>query len=587
MKKAIDKIAATGENRVVSLVRFFAFLLSPPGIALIFRNVVKYLKSKGLFKRSPLKYELWLQKTQPLSEEEVQGCLSKIAIVIHSNDLNSRALSGTIASIKAERHQNIEIFVVSPFEAGILDKDFETGLNMIHGGIDPANGLNQAVAKTNAAFVLFLRSGDILREGALSSFVRGLTNRPDVSLIYADDDIIDENGKLSNPFFKPDFAPDSLLSQNYVGSDFLVSRTAFLTLGGFRPGFNGQTFYDFLLRVSEVNTPIHLQKMLIHKPNPIEMDVNENKLAKGAVESALLRRNTPGQVTNNPFKMGCFDIYYPVIKYEKVSIIIPSKDQTEYLVRAIQSVFELTIYPDFEVIVIDNNSTDQAFFDAVKKLKSEHPDRFRCIKSHIPFNFSRLMNLGRKHAKGAYLLLLNNDVEVLSQEWLARMVGSAQLPHIGAVGCKLLYPGGKIQHAGIILGGDELTSHIFAGKGKNELCNSNIINTTNNFCALTAACMMVRSSVFDEVGGMDEVLDVEYNDVDLCLKLLSKGYYNVYLPTVELVHYESITRGHPFRSWRSWRKHTENKEYFLKKWSNYIKNDPFWNNANNLEFVVD
>jgi GT2 family glycosyltransferase len=227
--------------------------------------------------------------------------------------------------------------------------------------------------------------------------------------------------------------------------------------------------------------------------------------------------------------------------------------------------------------VLNNNSTSKEFYAWVDEYTKKYPQLIQVVEAHFPFNFSKLMNIGAGLAKGEYLLLLNNDVEIIHADWLDIMVSYVQQKRIGAVGVKLLYPDDTVQHAGVVIGLGGIAGHSFVGAYKDDPGYFNYIQSVNNYAAVTAACLMCRKEVFDEVHGMDETFEVEYNDVDFCLKMMEAGYNNVYLPQVELYHYESATRGHPHQSKPSYERHLKEMKLFKDKWQHVIDHDPFYN----------
>ncbi len=250
-----------------------------------------------------------------------------------------------------------------------------------------------------------------------------------------------------------------------------------------------------------------------------------------------------------------YRIDFEVQKMDKVSIIIPTKDQTELLKNAVDSILSKTNYSNYEILILNNNSTTQELEDFLNEYTTKYPNKVRSLNAHFSFNFSKLMNIGVKESQGEFILLLNNDIEVIEPDWLTQMVAYSQQKHIGAVGARLLYPDDTIQHAGVIVGLGGVAGHAFTGLYKDDPGYFNLIQTVNNFSAVTAACLMCRREIFEEVNGMDEKFEVEYNDVDFCLKIMEAGYYNVYVPQVELYHYESATRGHPHQSKPSYERH--------------------------------
>jgi GT2 family glycosyltransferase len=261
----------------------------------------------------------------------------------------------------------------------------------------------------------------------------------------------------------------------------------------------------------------------------------------------------------------------------KVSIIIPSRNKADLLRKCLKSIDKKSTYRNFEIILIDNNSDQKDFFALMKQYSRQSGLDFRCIEDKEAFNFSRLINLGRKHATGEYLVLLNNDTEVISPDWLEALMEQTQRKEVGVAGCKLLYDNDTIQHAGVIIGLGGAAGHVLVGEDRDGPGYFNYVNMLNQYSALTGACFMVRTSVFDEVGGFDESFGTEYNDVDFCLKIIEAGYRNLYVPHCELYHYESMSRGHPHSTSESYKKHVKEVNLFRKKWKKYVENDPCYN----------
>jgi GT2 family glycosyltransferase len=264
-------------------------------------------------------------------------------------------------------------------------------------------------------------------------------------------------------------------------------------------------------------------------------------------------------------------------KHQLVSIIIPAKNKQDYLKRCIDSIVNKSTYRNFEIIVVDNNSDEKEFFDLMDAYKKQDKFIFKYVKEMSPFNFSFLMNKGRRIAKGKYLVSLNNDTEIITPDWMEGLIGQVQRPEIGVAGCKLLYENDTIQHAGVVVGLGGVAAHLFTRQDRDGPGYFNYINLLHNYSALTAACIMVRAEVYDKVNGFDEKFTVEYNDVDFCLKVMEAGYRNVYIPHVELYHYESISRGHPLANPKSVKRHEKEANMFVKKWTKYVENDPCYN----------
>jgi GT2 family glycosyltransferase len=352
-----------------------------------------------------------------------------------------------------------------------------------------------------------------------------------------------------------------------------------LKIGGLLP--TNDALYDVCLKVSEqVSKVEHIDDVLFHFRNKID----KTRPSKGVVESAILRRDEPGRVEVSQQNDVSYTLHYNLKEEGKVSVIIPTKNLADVTDVCIKSIFDLTSYPNFEVILIDNNSSEDALFELVKRWEEKEPQRFKCIKDSGDFNFARLMNFGVSESTGDYILLLNNDTEVLKADWMTCLVEQAQRDSIGVVGVKLLYSNDTIQHAGVLIGYGGIAGHCFVGFQPQSDSVLNSLTSVRNYSGLTAACFMSSKEKYLSVGGFDENLAIEYNDIDFCLKLLDKGYDNVYIPHVSLYHYESISRGHPFSTRKSYNQSMKEQNYFYSKWSKYTKHDPCYNKHLSLTY---
>ncbi len=578
MKKNFAKISDPGERKIQSVLKFVSFLFTRPGFGLLKKMAKRAL---GKQHKEP-GYNEWIHtKLNPdiLQKDfkENSGALKlkpKISIVIAAHDSKNSQLSASVNSVIEQSYINWELLVSDKLATQSLQQDERIRPVPVNDNFHTATILNALCAAASGDHILFMGVGDLLTPNCLFEIVKHINTCPSDTLIYTDEDII-ENGAFSTPHFKPGWSPDSLLSRNYIGHAIVIKKQLTGKLS-FRGDYEDCLFYDYLLRATELTNHIgRIPEVLYHcSANPLPGSYSIS--AKRALGEAIARRNTPGTVNGIPGTRGCFSIQYEVAKIEKVSIIIPTKDNTPMLKTALDSIFEKTNYPDYEIIVLNNNSSSPEFFRLIKEYGETHANTFRCIDANFPFNFAKLMNLGVAHSTGAYILMCNNDIEVIQDDWLIKMVANAQQKRTGAVGVKLLYPDNTIQHAGIVLGIDGASGHAFVNRDKDDNGYFYRLKTVTNYSAVTAACMMCRKEVYTEVDGMDETLEVEYNDLDLCLKFLKNGYYNIYLPSVEVYHYESATRGHPFRSTSSWKQHEKDLAIFKSKWQNYIDDDPFY-----------
>lgn len=444
---------------------------------------------------------------------------------------------------------------------------------------------NSAIELAEGEYTLLLDQDDELKENALFEIVKLINQKPNADLIYSDEDKIDENNIHSAPHFKPDWSPDSLLSRNYICHVSVFKTSQLKEIGGFRVGFEGSQDHDLLLRYTEKYSNIyHIPEILYHwRIHEYSVASTEGakpyayRAAQIAISEALERR---GYKANIGFLDG-FVGYTVRLEIKKqndlVSIIIPTKDKQKYLEQCIDSIVNLSEYRNFEIILIDNNSSEKGFFKLIDKYKNQKNFKFIYVRDEKAFNFSRLMNLGREHANGEYILLLNNDTQVISPDWMNAMIEHAQRPEIGVVGCKLLFDDDTVQHAGVVIGLGGVASHAFLGDYVDEPGYFHYKKLLNNYSALTAACILMRTSVYDEVNGFNEEFVVEYNDVDFCLKVIEKGYRNLYVPHVSLYHYESISRGHPHATSEGYKRHVKEVNLFRKKWMKYVEHDPCYN----------
>ena len=440
---------------------------------------------------------------------------------------------------------------------------------------------NSSLELATGEFVVLVDQDDLLPAEALYHVVRELNLFADTDIIYTDEDKIDEEGRRFMPHFKPQWCPESFLSRNYLGHLIVIRRSLLQSIGGFRLGFEGSQDYDMLLRATEKADKIRripriLYHWRVHSRSAAQSEEAKPyayMAARKALLEALQRRGEPAEVDYLPGFRG-YHIRFKITRPGKVSIIIPAFNKADITARCIDSLFEKTAYQDICVHLLSNNSTEKSFFTQAESWSKKYVDRFKFHECNYPFNFSRLINDGARFSDGNYILMLNNDVEIIQEDWLSSMLAMAQRPQVGCVGVKLLYPNDTIQHAGVIIGLGGAAGHAFTHISKNAPGYFNYIQSINNYSAVTAACLMVRREVFEKVGGFNEDFSVEYNDVDFCLRVREAGFRNVYLPHVTLYHYESLSRGHPHLTGESYARHLKEVGLFQKLWKNYIEDDP-------------
>lgn len=440
---------------------------------------------------------------------------------------------------------------------------------------------NSALELACGDYVALLDNDDLLSEHALFWVADAIVNYPDAGLIYSDEDKIDQSGLRYDPYFKPDWNPDLFLSHNMICHLGVYRTDLVKKLGGFREGYEGAQDYDLALRCSEQLEPlqiVHIPRVLYHwrsHPGSTALAGNEKNYALLAGERALNDHFARTQVSAKVelLDFGMYRARYSIPESAPlVSLIIPTRNGLSLLKQCIDSLFAKTTYKNFEVLIVDNNSDDPKTLDYFASLADNK--KIRVLRDERPFNYSALNNAAVNKARGEYVGLINNDIEVISPEWLDEMMGLAIQPGVGAVGARLWYPNNTLQHGGVItgLGGVAGHSHKHLDKGApGFFYRAQLIQTLS---AVTAACLVVKKSIYQEVGGLDEVnLKVAFNDVDFCLRVREAGYRNVWTPYAELYHHESATRGSEDTLEKQMRFRDE-VLYIQKHWGNLLINDP-------------
>lgn len=503
-----------------------------------------------------------------------------------------KLLCECIDSLLSQNYNNFEICIVDDHSTSIETiealKEYEKNkkINVIYrkenGMISKAS--NDAIKMAKGEFIVLVDNDDTIENDALYYFVEALNNNKKLDLIYSDEDKLDYNGKRMEPHFKPDWSPDTFMCLNYICHLTAIRRSIVNKIGGFRSEYDGSQDYDLFLRVVDVTDNIyHVPKILYHwrqtKTSTAGYLGNKSYAylaGKRALEDTLKRRKIKGKVYDNS-KVSTY-----LVEYEhnnpKVSIIIPMKDKAKITKSCLESLYNKMTYKNFEIIIVDNGSVEEETRQMLNYYKSNY-DNFRVIRIESEFNYSYLNNQAVKKAKGEYILFLNNDTEVKDSNFLDEMVGYAMQKHVGCVGIKLIYKDKKVQHAGVVLGYGGVAGHIFVPYDYSDVGLFGRLAMPYNYTAVTAACLLIKKSKFTEVNGFDENLKVALNDVDFCLKVLERGYYNVCLSNVEMYHYESRSRGYEVTKEKQERYKRE-ESYMLKKWGKNLDNDKYFSKNN-------
>ncbi len=440
---------------------------------------------------------------------------------------------------------------------------------------------NSALALAQGQFIALLDHDDLLHPLALWYLAKALQTHPDAGLLYSDEDKLNESGERCEPYFKCDFNPELMFSQNMVSHLGCYRKSLVEKVGGFRLGLEGSQDYDLALRIIELlpySQIIHIPHVLYHWRKHLgstALHFNEKSYAQTAairaVSEHLNRKGLSAEVLPCPdapqLQRVRFQLPSPP---PKVSILIPTRDRADLLEKCIDSILTLTSYPHFEIIVIDNGSQEPNTHQLFERLKTIG---IRLVHDPRPFNYSALNNHAAQLADGQYLCLLNNDIEIVTPDWLEEMMGFATQSEIGAVGARLWYPDGTIQHAGVVIGLGGVAGHPFLGLFKGDSGYFGRALVHQSYSAVTGACLLVRKSLFVELGGLDESLAVAFNDVDFCLRIHAAGYRNVWTPFAQMIHHESASRGLEDNKEKQARFQSE-VNIMQSRWSQMIAADP-------------
>lgn len=548
-------------------------------------------------------YAIWLEFYDDLSQEELDRARAsvdslparpKISVIVPVFNTPEQWLRACIESVLAQAYPNWELCIADdastlPHVRATLesfaaaDPRIKIVFRDSNGHISEAS--NSALEIATGDYVAFLDHDDALHPLALLECVLAFNAHPDWRMLFTDEDKINEAGVRSDPYLKSDWNPDLFLSQNCVCHLSVYERGLVEEAGRFRRGYEGAQDWDLTLRVAERLRPEqigHVPKVLYHwrmiegstALAPGEKNYAHNA-AMRAIQDHLDRANRNARVLEMPGYNGYFQIEHALPSPEPlVSLLIPTRDRVDLLRQCIDSILAKTDYPSFEIIVLDNGSIEAATFKYFQTVSSD--PRIRVERYDHPFNYSAINNYGARLARGSILGLLNNDVEVINRGWLREMASHANRPEIGVVGAMLYYPNDTIQHAGVILGIGGVAGHAYVGRTRGYPGHKHRGGLAQSLSAVTAACALVRASVFDQVEGFDEQLVVAFNDIDLCLRVQAAGYRNLWTPYAELYHHESATRGYEHTPEKIARFKREER-FMQERWGDALLEDPYYN----------
>ena len=588
---------------IVSLTKRATLYIKKNGWRQAIKRLIEKIRDK-IFKREQQAFDReeqesyleWIQANEPTEEEleaqrkQVFSYMPKISIVVPMYNTKERYFRELVESVLNQTYSNVELCFADgstdenmPYVQELVASDDRIVYKKLGKNFGIAINSNEAIKLATGDYVALLDHDDIIPIFAVYEIVKAVNEDPEAEFIYTDEDkLMEYKEQRMGPHFKSDYGPDTLRSYNYICHFSIFKKSLMDRLVGFDEGYEGSQDYDIILRATETaNRIIHIPKILYHwRINEASVALSPEAkpyayvAAKKAIAASLQRQGIEADVTDSAV-MGLYKIKYHVTGNPLVSIIILNKDHVKDLEKCLQAI-EKSTYQNYEVIIVENNSEESKTFEYYETLKSN---------SHIKvitydkkgFNYSAINNYGVKHSQGEYIVLLNNDIEIITKDWLETMLGEAQRKDIGVVGAKLLYPNDTVQHAGVVLGLTGIAGHVNALLRKEDIGYMGRIMIQQNFSAVTGAMMMLKKEIYVAVGGLDEDFAVAYNDIDLCLKIRELGKYIVYDPYVQAYHYESRTRGYEDTEEKKQRLQQESDKLKQKWQAVFAKEDPFFN----------
>ena len=555
-----------------------------------------------------LTYDKWVEDVDTLSEDYLNHLSREsatfsqkplISIVMPVFNPNIEYLKQAIQSVIQQTYINWELCITDDASRSnsvietlkkfsTSDKRIKVSLSKYNNHISTCSNL--AASKATGQFIAFLDQDDVIRPHALHFLVKAINSNKEPVLIYSDEDKINEFNRRFSPYFKTDWNPELLRSQNYICHFTAIKTQNFRSIGGFREGFEGSQDWDLFLRATEKlnrGNIIHIPKILYHwRATSVSTAANSNN-KDYSIKSAIKALNehhyrTKSGGTIEKLNTGYFKTKYHSSNDLKSTIIIPTRNGNKVLHRCLSSIYKYTNKSDCEIIIVNNGSDCRKTKNILLNFKNKNKNIF-VLEDDSTFNFSALNNNAVKRSNYNIVVFLNDDTEILCNNWLNELMTNAIRPEIGAVGGKLLYPNGTIQHAGVILGVGGVAGHGFRTMARETPEQMNRANIAHNLSAVTGACLAVEKSKFIKVGGFDEkYLKVAFNDVDLCLKLMKEGYENLYLPQVIIKHHESYSRGLEDTQEKQLR-FIKETDTMKKRWGKLLLNDPYYNENFSLD----
>ena len=507
----------------------------------------------------------------------------KFTIIIPFNKENSGYIEPLFTSIKEQAYDNYEIIILQSDDnlKNLIIKNLDlTNNNKAITNITFISKINDIQKNIHGDFVCILEPGNKLDNNAFFKICEFLNKNIDSEIIYTDNDRSDNDGNRSNPFFKPDWSPYLFFSMNYLSPLCFIRKEIFNKLS-INEISSSTLHYEVILKATEISKKIkHVSLPLC---SVLQKSFSNQFLEKKNILSSYFERKKINATVGNNTESGTFNIKFNVENNPLVSIIIPTKNNKKILQRCVESIKKHTSYKNFEIIIVDNNSTDLGTKSYYKSLSCT------ILNYKGSFNFSKMNNYAVKHAKGDFLLFLNDDTKVLEPNWLQEMIGVCSQNDVGAVGAKLVYSDNTIQHAGIVILDTGAGFHPFQNIPEDSNKNFNLINVMRDCSAVTGACLMTKKEIFAKINGFDDVFDVYYGDADLCLRIIDSGYHVVYTPSVKMLHEGSHSiiatmSSNSLEQTAHWA--VENHFQFIKKWPLIKNGDQFYNKNLSWDYSI-
>ena len=571
-------------------------------------KTIRMLKNEGLsqtlfaaryvtgryFKLKAIKKEFYLSRDMRTQQEnKVFPYMPLISIIVPVYNTDVRLLKEMIESVIAQSYKEWELCLadgsdsehdyVGQIIADYASDDKRIKYLKLEKNLGISGNTNASIGMSSGDYIALLDNDDLLSQGALYEVVNAI-NETNADFLYSDEATFNIKPSDSDSMhFKPDFSPDYLRALNYICHLSVIKKSLALGVGLYDPNYDGSQDYDFTFRVTEkANRIYHISKPLYYwriHAGSVADDISAKPYAydaaKRAVESHLKRVGLSGKVVYSR-AVPAMRVIYDIQNDPLVSIIIPTCDHVDLLKQCLDSIIQLSTYNNYEIVICENNSKDPKTFEYYDSIRNN--DKIKIIKFEGAFNFSRINNFARQYAQGEHLLFLNNDVKIITPDWIEEMLMFTQRQDVGACGIKLLYPDDTVQHGGIAMGICGCAANLCPLYPREHEGYMSRLAVASNMSACTAACLMVTASDFDEVGGFDEELAVSFNDVDFCLKLRKIGRLIVFNPVAEAYHFESRSRGYDKKGEKKKRMDNE-KEILFHKWPDYYKEggDPYYN----------